>query len=63
MAKVSLRSLLTMLIPTPGLPTLAVLWHTCNKVMKGEDNFGLSDLEEVRLHVVETCVEDQLKVR
>ena len=52
-----------MLIPTPGLPTLAVLWHTYNKVMKGEENFELSDLEEVRLHVVETCVEDQLKVR
>ena len=31
--------------------------------MKREKNFGLSDLEEVRLHVVETCVEDQLKVR
>ena len=31
MARVSLRSLLTMLIPTPGLPTLAVLWQTCEE--------------------------------
>ena len=54
-----------MLMPTPGLPTLAVLWHTChaNCEVDRKTSHCFTDLEKMGLHVVEAGVEDHLKIR